>query len=192
MDTIVADPAVEVSTPSSLPAAFTSSTGGAPATDTGPALMDRLVGHEVLAFRLGGEEYAIDILRVQEIRSYEPPTRLANAPAFLKGVVNLRGEIVPVIDLRLKFSLQGHEGTDDAVVIVLNVCRRVVGVVVDAVSDVVRLATEHLRAVPEFSSSWENGHLLAIATIDERNLILVDVEKVLSSHDMGLVDQALH
>ena len=147
-------------------------------------------GGEFLTFRLGGEEYGIDILRVQEIRSYEQPTRIANAPAFLKGVVNLRGVIVPVIDLRMKFGFEADGVGANPVVVVLNVCRRVVGVVVDAVSDVVRLRADQLRPVPEFNSTWDSSHLQAIAVIGDRNLTLVDVEKVMSAPDMGLVDEA--
>ena len=149
-----------------------------------------LAGREFLTFRLGAEEYGIDILRVQEIRSYEQPTRIANAPAFLKGVVNLRGVIVPVIDLRMKFGFEADGVGANPVVVVLNVCRRVVGVVVDAVSDVVRLRADQLRPVPEFNSTWDSSHLQAIAVIGDRNLTLVDVEKVMSAPDMGLVDEA--
>ena len=101
-----------------------------------------------LTFRLGSEEYGIDILRVQEIRGYEAPTRVAHSPAFVKGVVNLRGVIVPIVDLRLRFGM--HDATYDAltVVIVLNVAHRVVGIVVDSVSDVVELGAEHVRNAP--------------------------------------------
>src|SRR6185369_18058551 len=94
---------------------------------------------EFLTFTLGDEEYAIDILKVQEIRGYEPPTMIANAPPFIKGVINLRGIIVPVVDLRIKFNLGKIEYTPFTVVIILNVAGRVVGAVVDAVSDVISL-----------------------------------------------------
>jgi purine-binding chemotaxis protein CheW len=145
---------------------------------------------EFLAFKLGAEEYGIDILRVQEIRSYEEPTRIANAPPFVKGVVNLRGVIVPIIDMRLKFNLA--QATYDAftVVIVLNIRSRVVGMVVDAVSDVITLTPEQLRPVPEFSSAIASDHILAIGAVEERMLILVDIEKLMTSAEMGLVDEA--
>ena len=104
---------------------------------------------EFLAFKLGAEEYGIDILRVQEIRSYEEPTHIANAPAFVKGVVNLRGVIVPIVDMRLKFNLDTVNYDSFTVVIVLNIGSRVVGMVVDAVSDVITLTPEQLRPVPE-------------------------------------------
>ena len=117
---------------------------------------------EFLAFKLGAEEYGIDILRVQEIRSYEAPTRIANAPDFIKGVVNLRGVIVPIVDMRLKFNLAEARYDSFTVVIVLNIGSRVVGMVVDAVSDVITLTPEQLRPVPEFNSAIESSHLLAI------------------------------
>ena len=147
---------------------------------------------EYLAFKLAGEEYGIDILRVQEIRSYEAPTRMANTPAFVKGVINLRGVIVPIIDMRLKFSLAQSNYDDFTVVIVLNIGRRVVGIVVDGVSDVITLTPEQLHPVPAFSSAIDSEHLLAIGSVQGRMLILLDIEKLMSSPGMGLVGQSLH
>lgn len=146
---------------------------------------------EFLAFKLGAEEYGIDILRVQEIRSYEEPTRIANAPPFIKGVVNLRGVIVPIVDMRLKFCLEQVHYNSFTVVIVLNIGRRVMGIVVDAVSDVITLTTEQLRPIPEFNSTIASDHLLAIGTVDSRMLILVDIDKLMTSAEMGLVEQTL-
>ena len=147
---------------------------------------------EFLAFKLGKEEYGIDILRVQEIRSYEEPTHIANAPAFMKGVVNLRGVIVPIVDMRLKFNLASADYDSFTVVIVLNIGSRVVGMVVDAVSDVITLTPEQLRPVPEFNSAIQSEHLLAIGSIEQRMLILIDIEKLMTSQEMGLVEQTLH
>ena len=147
---------------------------------------------EFLAFKLGPEEYGIDILRVQEIRSYEEPTRIANAPPFVKGVVNLRGVIVPIVDMRLKFNLEEVGYDSFTVVIVLNIGNRVIGMVVDAVSDVITLTPEQLRPVPEFNSAIESEHLLAIGAIEDRMLILVDIEKLMTSEEMGLVSEAIH
>jgi purine-binding chemotaxis protein CheW len=146
---------------------------------------------EFLAFKLGAEEYGIDILRVQEIRSYEPPTRIANAPDHVLGVVNLRGVIVPIVDMRLKFKLEPVRYDSFTVVIVLNIGARVMGMVVDAVSDVTTLTPEQLRPVPDFSSAIESSHLLAIGTVQERMLILVDIEKLMTSPEMGLVEATL-
>ena len=164
----------------------------APAAARAPTLAEPLTSlREFLAFKLGAEEYGIDILRVQEIRSYEQPTRIANAPDFIKGVVNLRGVIVPIVDMRLKFNLERADYGSFTVVIVLNIGRRVVGMVVDAVSDVITLTPEQLRPVPEFNSAIQSDHLLAIGVIDQRMLILVDIEKLLTGAEMGLVEQTL-
>jgi purine-binding chemotaxis protein CheW len=152
---------------------------------------------EFLSFRLGGEEYGIDILRVQEIRRYEAPTRIANAPHFIKGVVNLRGVIVPIVDLRLKLGCESADYTDFIAVIVLNLSDRVIGVVVDSVSDVLELGADSIRPVPEMSSSIEAGYMLGIGCVRtgdvERMLILTDIGALMSSAEMGLMaTAALH
>jgi purine-binding chemotaxis protein CheW len=144
---------------------------------------------EFLSFKLGGEEYGIDILRVQEIRSYEPPTRMANAPAYMKGVINLRGVIVPIIDMRLKFQLEHVSYNSFTVVIVLNIGRQVVGVVVDGVSDVISLAPEQLHPVPEFHSTIDSDHVIAIGSVEGRMLVLLDIEKLLGESDTGLATE---
>ncbi len=145
-------------------------------------------GEEFLTFTLGKEEYGIEILKVQEIRSYEAVTSIANAPAFIKGVVNLRGTIVPIIDMRIKFKLGEAEYTQFTVVIILNVAGRVVGMVVDSVSDVVALAAEQIRPAPDFSSSFDVKYITGLGTVDKRMLILVDIEKLMSASDMALMD----
>jgi purine-binding chemotaxis protein CheW len=142
---------------------------------------------EFLAFKLGAEEYGIDILRVQEIRSFEQPTRMANAPAYILGVVNLRGVIVPIVDMRIKFNLEEVKYDTFTVVIVLNIGNQVIGMVVDGVSDVITLAPEQLRPVPELSAAVGSDHLLAIGSLENRMLILLDIEKLMSSADMGLL-----
>lgn len=141
---------------------------------------------EFLSFKLGSEEYGIDILRVQEIRSYEAPTRMASSPAFIKGVINLRGVIVPIIDMRMKFNLAQVNYDTFTVVIVLNIGTQVVGIVVDGVSDVITLQPEQLRAVPELSSAMSNDHVLAIGSLGDRMLIILDIEKLMTSPGMGL------
>lgn len=147
---------------------------------------------EFLAFKLGDEEYGMDILCVQEIRSYEPPTRMANAPAFIKGVINLRGVIVPIIDMRIKFKLEQVNYDTFTVVIVLNIGSQVVGMVVDGVSDVITLTPEQLHPAPEFSSAIGSDHVLAIGSVQERMLILLDIEKLMSSAGMGLINSISH
>jgi purine-binding chemotaxis protein CheW len=145
--------------------------------------------NEYLTFTLGKEEYAIDILKVQEIRGYDAVTRIANAPVFIKGVINLRGTIVPIVDLRIKFAL--GEPTYDAftVVIVLNIGRRVIGAVVDSVSEVVTLKPEEIHAAPEFAT-LDTKYLDGLATVDGRMLIVLDIERLMTSADMALVEQA--
>jgi purine-binding chemotaxis protein CheW len=145
-------------------------------------------GREFLTFRLGAEEYGIDILKVQEIRGYDAVTQIANAPAFIKGVTNLRGIIVPIIDLRLKFNLGRADYDQFTVVIILNLSGRVVGIVVDSVSDVLSLASEHIRPAPAFGSAVDTYYVTGIGALDSRMLILVDIERLMSSADMGLVD----
>jgi purine-binding chemotaxis protein CheW len=148
------------------------------------------VGGEFLTFRLGGEEYGIEILKVQEIRSYEPPTRIANSASFFKGVVNLRGVIVPIVDLRLKFGCESADYNDFTVVIVLNIRGRVVGAVVDSVSDVLELPVEAVRPAPEIDAAVDTSHITGIANVADRMLILMDIDALMSSPDMGLIDAA--
>ena len=142
---------------------------------------------EYLTFRLDQEEYGIDILKVQEIRGYENPTRIANAPHFLKGVVNLRGTIVPIVDMRLKFNCSKAEYNSFTVVIILNLHRRVVGIVVDSVSDVMELAADNVRSAPDIESAIDSSCIVGLGSVAERMLILLDIEKLMSSVDMGLV-----
>ena len=149
-----------------------------------------LAGGEFLTFRLGAEEYGIDILRVQEIRSYEEPTRIANAPSFIKGVVNLRGVIVPIVDLRLKLGCEAVDYNEFTVVIVLNVAGRVVGAVVDSVSDVLELSNDAVKPAPELASSVDTRFITGIGNVGDRMLILMDIEAFLSSPDMCLISEA--
>ncbi|CAJ0735127.1 chemotaxis protein CheW [Ralstonia mannitolilytica] len=147
-------------------------------------------GEEYLAFTLGREEYGIDILKVQEIRGYETVTRIANAPDFIKGVINLRGIIVPIVDLRIKFQLDRVEYNQYTVVIILNLKDRVVGIVVDGVSDVLTLQSQQIKPAPEFSGALDTEYIRGLGSIDERMLILVDIERLLMSADMALCDEA--
>jgi len=145
---------------------------------------------EYLTFRLDQEEYGIDILKVQEIRSYEPPTRIANAPNFIKGVVNLRGTIVPIVDMRLKFNCAKAEYNAFTVVIILSLRHRIVGIVVDSVSDVMELPPESLKAAPDVDSAIDSGAVLGLGSLADRMLILLDIEKLMSGVDMGLAPDA--
>jgi purine-binding chemotaxis protein CheW len=145
---------------------------------------------ELLTFTLGREEYGIDILKVQEIRGYDAVTTIANAPEFIKGVINLRGIIVPIVDMRIKFKLGSVSYDETTVVIILNVANRVVGMVVDGVSDVITLKAEQIRPAPEFGATLDTQYLQGLGTVDERMLILVDIEKLITSREMELVEAA--
>jgi purine-binding chemotaxis protein CheW len=145
---------------------------------------------EYLTYTLGSEEYAIDILRVQEIRGYDRPTTIANAPSFLKGVINLRGTIVPIVDMRIKFNVGTAEYTPFTVVIILNFGARVVGIVVDCVSDVTLLRPNQIRPAPEFAATVDTKYIRGLCTLDERMLIVVDIERLMLSHEMALFDVA--
>ncbi len=145
---------------------------------------------EYLTFRLDQEEYGIDILKVQEIRGYEAPTRVAEAPHFIKGVVNLRGTIVPIVDMRLKFNCARAEYNSFTVVIVLNLRNRIVGIVVDSVSDVMELPAENIKPAPDLDSGIDSAAVLGLGSLGDRMLILVDIERLMSASDMGLVGVA--
>jgi purine-binding chemotaxis protein CheW len=144
---------------------------------------------EFLAFKLGSEEYGIDILKVQEIRGYEAVTRIANAPEFIKGVINLRGIIIPVVDMRIKFKLGEPVYDQFTVVIILNINGRVVGMVVDSVSDVTSLSAEQIKATPDMGTAFSAEYMIGLGTIDERMLILVDISRLMSSPEMGLSEK---
>ncbi len=148
-------------------------------------------GGEFLTFTLGNEEYGMDILKVQEIRGYDAVTVIANTPEFIKGVINLRGIIVPIIDLRIKFHLGKIDYDQFTVVIILNLGSRVVGIVVDSVSDVLSLAPEQVKAVPALSAALDTRYIMGLGTVDERMLILVDIEKLMNSQEMALVDEVV-
>ena len=145
---------------------------------------------EVLVFVLGQEEYAVDILKVQEIRGYDKVTPIPSAPAFLKGVLNLRGVIVPVVDMRIKFALAEARYDAFTVVIILRIAARVIGIVVDSVSDVVRLAPNEVRPAPQLGAVVDSSFLAGLATQAERMILLLDIEKLLSSGELNLLSEA--
>ena len=161
-------------------------TAGSAGMDTNP------VTNEFLTFRLGGEEYGIEILKVQEIRGYDAITHIANAPDFIKGVVNLRGIIVPIADMRIKFRLGKADYDQFTVVIILNVAGRVMGIVVDGVSDVITLSTEQMRPTPGMGSVIDTDYIMGLGTVDERMLILIDIEKLMMSSHMGLIEHSIN
>ena len=143
---------------------------------------------EFLTFTLGTETYGIEILKVQEIRSFEPATKIANTPDFIKGVINLRGNIVPILDLRIRFKLAEVAYNDFTVVIILNLDQRTIGIVVDSVSDVLALNPDQISPVPDLVASIDTKYLLGLATKDAQMLILLNIEQLMSSQEMALVD----
>lgn len=150
-----------------------------------------VAANEYLTFTLGDEEYGVDILKVQEIRGYDQVTRLPGAPDFVKGAINLRGLIVPVVDMRLKFQLSEAKYDETTVMVILAVAGRTIGVVVDAVSDVIRLDPAQLRGVPDLGSAIDRQFLTGLGVVDERMLILLDIERLMTSEEMGLVERAI-
>ncbi|MFN7726245.1 MAG: chemotaxis protein CheW [Rubrivivax sp.] len=170
------------------------------ASNAAPAANTPLAVHlgtrEYLSFKLGAEEYGIDILRVQEIRGYEAPTRIANSPPFIKGVVNLRGVIVPIVDMRVRFNMDDVQYNSFTVVIILNIAGRTVGMVVDSVSDVLELEGDHIKAAPEFNGAIDATFITGLGTVKqgdtERMLILMDIEALMKSPEMALMDHMSH
>jgi purine-binding chemotaxis protein CheW len=144
---------------------------------------------EYLTFTLGSETYGIDILKVQEIRGYDNVTRIANTPDFIKGVINLRGVIVPIIDLRMKFGVGEATYHEFTVVIILNVRGKVVGMVVDGVSDVTALPAESIKPAPDFGGSVDTRYITGLGTVNDAMLILLDIEKLISSDETRIMEQ---
>ena len=145
---------------------------------------------EFLSFVLGNEHYALDIISVKEIRGYEPVTKIANAPPFIKGVINLRGDIVPIVDLRLKFNVGEATYDEFTIVIMLNVLNRIVGIVVDGVSDVVRLTDDDIAPPPEFGVAFDVRYLHGLANVEDQMIILVNIESLISSEELCLFDNS--
>ena len=160
------------------------------ATESTAANTSGTPGGEFLTFTLGAEEYGMDILKVQEIRGYDAVTAIANTPAFIKGVINLRGIIVPIVDLRIKFHLSIVDYDEFTVVIILNLSGRVVGMVVDGVSDVMNLKASQIREVPDIVSKINTSFITGLASIEEKMFILVDIERLMTSEEMELMDQS--
>jgi purine-binding chemotaxis protein CheW len=140
---------------------------------------------QVLTFVLGSQTYGVDILRVQEIRGFSAVTRIPQAPAHVLGVLNLRGSIVPIVDLRMRLSLERAEFTPVTVIIVLSVLagsnRRDFGVVVDGVSDVVDVNETEMRAAPELGSRGATSYIRGLVTLQERMVVLLDIDRLIGT-----------
>ena len=142
---------------------------------------------QFLTFKLAGEEYGVGILSVQEIRGWSAVTAIPHSPAWLLGVINLRGAVVPIIDLRIKFNFAKAEYNEFTVVIILNVGARVVGIVVDGVSDVITLSADQIKPAPSLGNNADTSHIIGFGTLDERMRILMDVERLMASADLGSI-----
>jgi len=146
---------------------------------------------QFLTFKLAGEEYGVGILSVQEIRGWSAVTAIPHSPSWLLGVINLRGAVVPIIDLRIKFNFARADYNEFTVVIILNVGTRVIGVVVDGVSDVITLASGQITPAPSLGASTDASHIIGFGTLDDRMRILMDVEKLMAGADMATL-KAIH
>jgi purine-binding chemotaxis protein CheW len=142
-------------------------------------------GSQYLTFVLGQHEYGMEILKVQEIKAYAPVTPVPDMPVYMKGVANLRGSIIPVIDLRIRFSVPVVEYTPFTVMIVIQVGTKVMGVVVDGVSDVLRIAEADIQPAPDVSLRVDTGFIYGIVQAEDKLVVLLDIEKVLSEEEIA-------
>lgn len=159
---------------------------------------DNLIGNsdgsqQYLTFLLDGEEYGVDILRVQEIKGWDRVTPIPNTPAFIRGVLNLRGTIVPIIDLRLRFHLEHLAYGPTTVVIMLKVHNaedksRIMGIVVDGVSDVYNMPEEDIKASPDFGAAVDTAFIRGLATVNEKMVIVLEIDRMLNSHELAMLD----
>jgi purine-binding chemotaxis protein CheW len=146
---------------------------------------------QYLTVNLAQEEYGIDILSVREIRGWTPVTRIPQSPAYVLGVLNLRGAIVPVIDMRLRFGLAREEYDATTVTVIITVAGRQFGVVVDAVSDVIDVASDALRPVPDMGTTVDTEYLKGLTAVGERMVLLLDADKLLQPQDAQMLEAAL-
>lgn len=148
---------------------------------------------ELLTFFLAGEEYGVDILRVQEIKGWDTVTNIPNTPDYIRGVINIRGSIVPIIDMRLRFHLDKKEYDATTVVIVLNVLgsknsTRTMGIVVDAVSDVYNIPVDDVKASPDFGTAVDTEFVTGLATVGEKMIIVLDIDHMLNAAELEVID----
>ncbi|MGB9589129.1 MAG: chemotaxis protein CheW [Armatimonadota bacterium] len=156
--------------------------------NAGPELSNR--GGKFLTFFLAGEEYGLEILKVQEIIGMMPITSVPRTPSFIKGVINLRGKIIPIVDLRLKLEMESKEQTEETCTIVVQANGVEVGLVVDKVSEVLDIAEEDIEDAPAFGSSIQSDYILGIGKSEGRVKLLLDIDKVLSLQDTHLLAKA--
>ncbi len=150
---------------------------------------------QFLTFMLAGEEYGVDILRVQEIKGWDAVTTIPNTPEYLRGVINLRGTIVPIIDMRIRFGLEKLDYGLLTVVIVLKVDygekSRIIGIVVDGVSDVYNVPEEEIKPSPDFGSAVDTEFVKGLATIEDKMVIVLDIDQMFNSGDLEIIDSCV-
>ncbi|MDH5446344.1 MAG: chemotaxis protein CheW [Gammaproteobacteria bacterium] len=150
-------------------------------------------GNQFLTFMLAGEEYGVDILRVQEIKGWDTVTKIPNTPEYIRGVINLRGTIVPIIDLRLRFNLEQLDYGVTTVVIVVKVVsdgekERTMGIVVDAVSDVYNISSDDFKEAPDFGTAVDTDYVKGLSTVNEKMVILLDIDHMCNSAELKVID----
>ena len=145
-------------------------------------------GNQYLTFALGAEEYGVDILKVQEIKGVSAITPIPNTPAHIKGVMNLRGTIMPVVDLRVKFGLPCQTCDQFTVTIVVNVRSKVMGLVVDAVSDVLHLPVADVQEAPDLGSQVDTRFIAGMARVGEKLVIFLNLDTVLSDQELATIE----
>jgi len=159
------------------------------------SLNEKVVDHQFLTFQLAGEEYGINITRVQEIKGWMPVTRIPNTPDFVSGVLNLRGNIVPILDMRNRFNLEKMEYSPTTVIIVLSVedahRSRDIGVIVDAVSDVLNVNNEDIKEPPEFGNNISVEFISGLTVSGQKMVMILDIDKMLLNQEMKMIDATI-
>jgi len=146
---------------------------------------------QLVSFRLGVEEYGVSIMKVQEIIRMQEITRVPQMPEFIEGIINLRGNVIPIIDLRKRFGLAHGERTIDSRIVVVSVRNRIVGVIVDGVSEVLRISDENIEPPPPAVSTSGRDYIKGVGKLDKRLLILLEIDKILSSEEHGAIEGAI-
>lgn len=147
---------------------------------------------QLIIFTVGDEEFGLDVLRVQEIIRYTPPTKIPHGPAHVQGVINFRGEVIPVLNLRKKFGLSTVEYDGFKVIIVVEVSEKILGLLVDSVSDILNLPKEKIQDTPEFSSRKKTRCLKAVGKFGKRLIFLLDLNKIMDLEEQELLEDIIN